>query len=331
MVQRPAWLILLVPPALIAAGTAGYWQIEGWSFVDALYMSVITLTTVGFAEIHPLGTAGRLFTMALSLGGIFTMFFATTEVLRRWTNGELRSLLGKQRFERTMKERVDHVIVCGYGRMGRLVCDELSRAAVPFVVVDSAEGALADFALPHGVPVHGDATNDSCLKRAGIDSARALVAVLPSDADNLFITMSARLLRGHLPIVARAEEEATSHKLRRAGATRVISPYVIGGARVVQAILQPAVLDFIEVATKSGHLELQLEEIVIKPRSSLVGKTLEASRIRQELNVIVVGIRRPTGPLDFNPAESTVLEAGETLLMLGARAQLARVEAMARA
>jgi voltage-gated potassium channel len=320
----------LLPPGLILSGTLGYHFVEGWSLFDSLYMAVITLTTIGFAEVHPLGSAGRVFTMLLSLSGIFMLFFASTEILRTWASGELRGLMGRQRLEKTMHRLKEHVIVCGYGRMGRLVCEEFSRADVPFVIIDNNEERLADFSLPVGVPLHGDATADESLKRAGVDRARALVTVLPADADNLFITMSARLLNDDIPIIARAEEEATAGKLVRAGASRVVSPYLIGGARVAQAILQPAVLDFIEVATRSAHMELQLEEVAVLPGSQLAGKSIQASRIRADLNVIVVAIKRSGEAMTFNPPDDAVISGGETLVMLGAREQLGHVERMAR-
>lgn len=321
----------LLPPTLVLVGMLGFHFVEGWSLFDSLYMAVITLTTIGFSEVHPLSPAGRVFTMVLSLGGISTLFFATTEVVRSWASGELRGMMGRQRLERTMLKLKDHVIVCGYGRMGRLVCEEFSRAQVPFVIIDHTEERLADFSLPRGIPLKDDATSDEALKRAGIDRARALVTVLPADADNLFITMSARLLNERLPIIARAEEEATAGKLLRAGASRVVSPYVIGGARVAQAILQPAVLDFIEVATRSEHLALQLEEVVVLADGQLADKTIEASCMRADLNVIVVAIKRKGEPMRFNPPDDTVIREGDTLVMLGAREQLDRVERMARA
>jgi voltage-gated potassium channel len=320
----------LLPPLLLLTGTLGFHEVEGWPLFDSLYMTVITLTTVGFGEVHPLTAPGRVFTMILSLGGVFTLFFAASEVLQTWASGELRALMGRQRLEKVMNTLADHVIICGYGRMGRLICQEFSRVGVSFVIVDNTPARLADFSLPRGLPLPGDATTDEALKRAGIDRARALVTVLPSDADNLFITMSARLLNEKIPIIARAEEEATAGKLVRAGASRVVSPYVIGGARVAQAILQPAVLDFIEVATRSEHLELQLEEVLVSPGSALAGKTIAASRIRADLNVIIVAIKRPGAAMAFNPPDDAPIAGGATLVMLGSRDQLDRVEAMAK-
>jgi voltage-gated potassium channel len=329
-VPRRLVIAALLPPLLIVAGVAGYVTIEGWPLFDALYMAVITLTTIGFAEVHPLTDAGRAFTMALALSGIFTMFFAASEVLRSWASGELKAILSRKRQEKTMNQLENHLIVCGYGRMGRLVCREFSEAGVPYVVIDSNESALAHFELTGGVSLHGDATSDDCLRRAGIARARALVTVVPADADNLFITMSARLLNERLRIVARAEDDASSAKLMRAGASQVISPYVLGGARVAQAILRPNVHEFIDVTTRSGHLALQLEEVVVTAGSALDGGRVEGNRLDGLLDVIVVAVKAHDAPMRFNPGRGTVA-AGDTLVMLGARRELDRAERMAKA
>lgn len=327
--NRGLMTIALLPPLLVLVGTLGFHVIEGWSFFDALYMSVITLTTIGFSEVHPLGRSGRIFTMILALGGIFTIFFAGGELVRQWASGELRALLGRQRSEKAMDALNDHVVVCGYGRMGKVVCQEFSRLRLPYIVIDSDAKTLADFDLDHGIPLSGDATDDDILKKAGIERARALVTVVASDAENLFVTMSARLLNERLTIIARAEEDATAAKLIRAGATRVVSPYVIGGGRVAQAVVRPAVLDFIELATKREHIALQLEEVLITAKSALAGKTIASSLIRANHNVIVVAIKRANVQTAFNPPDEAKIEVGDTLVMLGARDQLDRVEAMA--
>jgi voltage-gated potassium channel len=328
--NRGLLTIAMLPPGLVLIGTAGYHFIEGWPYFDALYMSVITLTTVGFAEVRPLSIGGRIFTMAFSLIGIFTAFFAGGEIVRRWASGELRVLLGRQRWDKTMSSLSDHVVVCGYGRMGKVVCQEFERLAMPFIVIDSNAEALTEFSLKHGIPLHGNATDDETLKKAGIERARSLVTVVASDAENLFITMSARLLNEGISIIARSEEDTTAAKLIRAGATRVISPYVLSGSRVAQAVVRPTVLDFIDLATRREHIALQLEEVVITPKSNLAGTTVGTSRIRPNHNVIVVAIKRKSASATtFNPSDDESLSAGDTLVLLGARDQLDRVEQMA--
>ena len=312
------------------AGTFGFRVIEGWPWFDALYMAVITLTTIGFAELHPLSLAGRSFTMALALGGVFCVFYATAEVLRAYTTGELKRLWEKRLMEKQLNGLSGHVIVCGFGRVGRLVAQEFIQAKIPFVVVDRDATELADLQRPQGVALLGDATNDDVLKQAGIGRARALVAALSSDADNLFITMSARLLNDKLPIVARADEEGATRKLERAGATRVVSPYHLGGMRVAQAVLRPAVLDFIEVATGRGHLEMQIEELALTPHSPWVGQSVEETQLHEQFGIIIVAIRRDDGETLYNPRREVRLTAHDTLVMLGARDQLDRAEAVMR-
>jgi voltage-gated potassium channel len=213
--------------------------------------------------------------------------------------------------------------------MGRLVCHEFSREQLPFVVIDKQVELLEGFALPHGIALPGDATSDEVLKHAGIERARAIVTVLASDADNLYITLSARLLNERLFIVARAEEAGSEEKLRRAGANRVVSPYQIGGTRVAQAVLRPTVVDFIELATKTEHFDLQIEETQISPRSPLAGPTLQDSRLRQDFGVIVVAIKKASGKMVFNPPSDAVLEAGDILIAIGDREHLDRLEALA--
>jgi voltage-gated potassium channel len=323
--------LLLLPALVIAIGTLGYVWIEGWSYFDALYMTVMTVTTVGFKEVHDLSKAGQLFTIFLMLGGIFTLFYAVGEITRTIVSGQIRTALGRQRMERSLVETRNHMIVCGYGRMGRLVCKEFSAEGIPFIVIDRQAELLEDFQLPHGLALHGDATTDEVLRKAGIDRARGLVTLVASDADNLYITMSARLLNDKLFIVARAEDEPDEQKLLRAGANRVVSPYLIGGNRVAQAVLRPTVVDFIELATRTEHLEIQIEEIQIAAGSKLVGVVLKDSQIRQQFGVIIVAIKKATGTMIFNPPGEAVLEGGDILIVLGNRQQLDQLEKMAKA
>src|SRR6478672_2005336 len=255
-----------MPVVLMAFGTVGYRVIEGpsWSLLDALYMTAITLTTVGFQEVHPLSPQGRVFTIVLCLVGVFMLFFTAIEIIRAAVTGELQQAYGRHRMERSLAGLRDHFIVCGFGRMGQLVCQEFAAHKLPFVVVEHDDRRLESLQAAGVLYVHGDATSDEVLRRAGIDRAQALVTVVASDADNLYITLSARLLNDKLFIVARAEDRAADAKLRRAGANHVVSPYVIGGSRIAQAAIRPAVVDFIELATRTGHLEMQIEEITLQ-------------------------------------------------------------------
>jgi voltage-gated potassium channel len=320
---------VIVPAVLIAIGTTGYRWIEGWSFGDALYMAVITLTTVGFGEVHPLSADGRWFTIFLSLGGIFTLFYAASESIRVIVSGEVGKALFSGRMERKLMELKDHTVVCGYGRMGRFVCRELSVEKKPFVVIEKSQEGIADFELLHGIALQGDASHDEVLRRAGIERAKHLVSVLASDADNLYITMSARLLNERLFIVTRAEDERSEEKMIRAGASRVISPYAIGGFQVAQALLRPTVLDFIELATRTEHIELQIEETRLALNSRLVGSNLQDSGIRKNLNVFVLAIKKTSGKMIYNPPGNELFEAGDILIALGHKQQLTQLDALA--
>jgi voltage-gated potassium channel len=331
VVVKRLLLLVLIPCVLVLVGTLGYWLLEEkYSLFEALYMTVSTLSTVGFGELHPLSTRGRVFTIFLILGGVFTLFYTATEILRIVLTGELQELLGRRYMARSLAELRNHLIVCGFGRMGKFVCQEFSKQGLSFVIIDQEAEILRGFHLPHGLPLVGDATSDDVLREAGVERARALITVLASDADNLYITMSARLLNERLFIVARAEAEPAEAKLQRAGANRVVSPYAIGGFRVAQAVLRPAVVDFIELATSTEHLDLQIEETRIEPGSPLAGTSVQASNLRRDLGVIIVAIKKTTGHMLYNPEGSTVMEAGDVLISLGHRQQVDQLEQRAR-
>ncbi len=330
MVPRRYLVLILIPAALMIGGTVGYYLLDDrYTLLDSLYMTVTTLTTVGYGEVHPLKTSGRIFTIILLLVGVLTFFYTVTELVRLVISGEVQELLGRRRMERNLANLKNHMIICGYGRMGRHVCGEFSRRGMPFVIIDRRPEVLRNFDLDHGIALEGDATSDTMLRHAGVERARALVTVAASDADNLFITLSARLLNDKLFIVARAEGELAEEKLLRAGASRVVTPYAIGGAKVAMAVLRPAVVDFIELATGSEHLDLQIEETLIQSGSKLAGVTLHASGLRQDLGVIVVAIKKENGHLVSNPPGDAVMTPGDTLIALGARQSLDRVEVLA--
>jgi voltage-gated potassium channel len=320
---------LCVPLLLMALGTIGYMRLEHWRFLESLYMTVITITTVGFDEVHPLNSEGRVFTMALTLVGVFTLFYAATAAIRAIVSGEVGGDIGRQRMEHTLSELKDHVIVCGFGRMGRYVCAEFSASGQPFVVLDRNAAALEGFQMAHGIALAGDATSDGVLRRAGIERARVLVTVAATDADNLYITMSARLLNEKLMIVSRAEDQATQKKLLRAGANRVVAPYAIAGQTVVQAVERPTALSFLELATRSDYRELQIEETEVKPGSRLAGARLDDAHLRQEMGITVVAIKKPDGRMIVSPSPEVVLEGGDILICLGHRDQLGHLSALA--
>jgi voltage-gated potassium channel len=327
---RMFWMIG-ISASLVVVGTIGYYFLEDdWSLFDALYMTVTTLTTVGYGRGQDLNTAGKVFTMLLLVGGVFTFFFTTTEIIRAIVSGELQSFIGWRRMERSLAGLNNHLIICGFGRMGRSVCQQFSRRGVPFVLIDRTPKLLDNFEMPHGIALEGDATSDEILKKAGVERAKALVTVTAEDADNLYITMSARLLNPELFIVTRAEDEMAEQKLRRAGANRVVSPYALSGFKMAHAVLQPNVVDFLELATQTEHLDLQIEETVIDASSGLAGQTLRDSRLRHDLGIIIVAIKKAGGHLLPNPQGDAVMAVGDTLIALGHRQQLDQLEKLAR-
>ncbi len=330
MRTRPHLLrILLVLAVLLVGGTLGYHWIEGWSFADSIYMVVITLATVGYGETHPLTPGGRLFTIVLIVAGVGLVTFAVGTITRMVVEGELQTILGRRRAMSKIRRVKDHYIICGFGRIGSLIAREFERRPIPFVVIEREESVAAR--IPEAYPVVvGDATEEEMLLEAGIDRARGLVTVLHSDADNLFVTLTARDLNPKLFIIARYEEEKSEAKLLRAGADKVVSPYIIGGTRMAMGVLRPAVIDFIELATQSESLGLQMEEVPIAARTKLVGVALVDSRIRSELDIIVVAIKKKSGHMEFNPSARTILEEGDRLIAIGQREHLRRLETLAQ-
>lgn len=320
-------LVLLL--SVVSFGTIGYMIVEGWNFLDSLYMTVITLASVGFREVHELSEKGVIFTIVLIVVGVSSVAYAMSAAARIILEGEFQQVFGRKRLEKRLRELNNHYIVCGYGRMGKIICRELKAEGIPFVAIEkSAESMPVDTDL---FTVEGDATHDDLLKHVGIERAQGLISVLPTDAENLYVVLSARELNPNLFIVARAGEEGSEKKLVRAGANKVVSPYHIGGLRIAHTVLRPAVVDFIEFATRSGNIELQMEEVTIPESSHLVGKSLDQCGFGRELGVIIVAIKRSHGEMKFNPTFRSTIKVGDTLIALGETPKLKALEAMAKA
>ncbi len=328
MRKRALFSIVLVVSVLLT-GTIGYSIIEGWPFFDALYMTVITLATIGYQEVRPLSYMGRAFTIVLVFFGVGVVAYVVNNGIKIILEGEIQKTFGRMRLEKKLKNMKNHFIVCGYGRMGHIICRELKTHKVPFVVIEKEHIALdADEDIPF---IFGDATRDELLKEAGIERARGLISVLSTDAQNLYVVLSARELNPDLLIVARAGEEGSEQKLLRAGADRVVSPYHIGGLRIAHSVLKPAVVDFLEFATKSGNIELQMEEIEVTEGSFLADKTIHEAGIGREYGVIVVAIKRKEGEMKFNPVHNTKIKPGDTLIAIGETEKLKELEKQAGA
>lgn len=323
----PTLLLLL---AVIAAGTSGYVVIEGWSVWDALYMTVTTVATVGFREVHPLSRAGQIFTLGLIVVGVSTALYAFSAMAAVVLEGGLKQYIEQWRDTRMIKNLSDHYVICGYGRIGAIVASEFTRQQTPFVIVDRDAGKVAEATQRGHLAVEGDASHEETLKRLGLDRARGLVAAVGTDAENVYAVLTARVLKPDVFIIARAEGEHSISKLKKAGADRVISPYRIGAVQIAQTALRPAVVDFVEIATSSDNLELSLEEIRIDKTSSLAGRPLSQIIQRDKMNVVVVGVQHAHGRMEFNPLASTVIEAGDHLIVLGSAQTLKDLERVAK-
>ena len=328
--QKPFLAVTLLVSVVIG-GTVGYVVIEGWSLWDAFYMTVITITTVGYREVHTLTGAGQAFTVILLFGGVGSALYTFTLVATAVVEGGLPKRLQWRRRERMLDTIKEHFIVCGYGRIGSTVAAQLRRENVPFVVLER-DPVRYQAALDDGVlAVEGDASREDVLRRVGIDRARGFIAVVGTDAENVYAVLSAHVLKPDLYIVGRAETEDAVQKLKRAGADRVVSPYQIGAVQIAQTALRPAVVDFVELATSSENLELAIEEIPVAPSSVLANQSILEANLRQRYGVIVVGIQRQDRSMEFNPEPDTPIRAGDKLVVLGRPQSLKRLEAEALA
>jgi voltage-gated potassium channel len=313
---------------VVSAGVVGYMAIEGWGFFEALYMVLTTVTTVGYGEILPLSPPGRAFTMVLIVMGVGTMLYTLSTMFHYAVQGELTRHVGRRRMQARIEQLRQHVVLCGYGRVGRQIAAEFRREEVSFVVVDVNESSLATAADDGCLWVPGNASSDDVLLAAGVKHARALIAAVDSDVDNVYVTLSARGLNPNLYIVARASREDAEPKLRRAGADRVISPYQIGGRRMAMLALRPIAIDFVDTIMHDPSTDLLLEELEVRAGSPLVGKSLEAAREAEAAGAIVLAVKRDS-QLIPNPPGDLVVRAGDQLVVMGTPSDLRAIEGRA--
>jgi len=319
-------LILFI--IVLLSGTAGYYFIEGWEVFDSLYMTVITLSTVGFHEIEPLSKSGKAFTIGLIFFSLGVVAFAVNYGLKAIFEGEIQDVFGRRKLKKTLESLQNHYIVCGYGRMGKVICKELKHKGIQSVIVEKEPRELdVDDDV---IMIYGDATRDDLLKSVGIERAKGLISVLDSDAQNLYVVLSARGLNKKLFIVARANEEGADYKLTRAGADKVVSPYHIGGIRIAHTILKPTVVDFLELTAKAGNMEIQIEEVVVEEASGLAGKTIKDADIRAKNWVVIVALKKKNGKILFNPRAHTMIEVGDKVAVIGEPEHFSQFEKMAR-
>ncbi len=326
---RPRVLLSLsLVGGVAAAGTLGYawlWRGSGGTWLDALFMTVITITTIGYGEVRPLDGAGRVFTIFVAVVGVGSLFYTAGVVMEYLVTVRLADPRGRRRMDRQIDKLSGHIVLAGLGRVGGQAALELQEAGAPFVVVDPGQAA-ARRCEEHGyLWVQGDATDDAVLQRAGVGRARGLIATTANDATNMYIVLSARVLNPALYVVSRAVDEASVAKLIRAGANRAISPYAIGGHRLAHLILSPSVVDFFETALRKGNEALNIEDLAVSPTSHVAGRTLGDIDIRQATGATVLAILREEIPL-VNPGADLVLASGDRLLALGTGDQLERLE-----
>lgn len=317
---------LLVLLIVVSLGTGGYMAIEGWNTLDAFYMTVITLGTVGFREVHDLSNGGKLFTVSLIVIGVSFLGYTLSALAQTMFEGQFQRFIGRQKVEKRIESMRDHYIICGYGRIGSLICKEFAAEPVPFVVVENHQDVIQKLEEEGHPYLRGNATEDETLLKAGIMRAKGLISVVTSDTENVYITLTARGLNPDLYILARSGEAGSEIKLQRAGANKVVSPYKIGGSRMAQAILKPNVVDFIEIATGRDHYDLQMEEIVVPDDSPFAGKNVLEAGFRRETGVIIVGIKKKSGRMVFNPDSGSLIEAGDTLIVLGESGAIGKLE-----
>ena len=317
---------ILVVIVLLVLGTAGYMTIEGWSYLDSLYMTVITLTTVGYEVVKPLSHAGKVFTIVLALTGVTTIFavvfWTVGNAIELAASHQMQHLFWRRKMEKIIKGVKDHYIICGYGRMGHAIAAEFRARHIPFVVVENNPEQLPKLIAEKALFVEGDATDEKILLAAGVEQAKGLISVAPTDADNTFIVLTAKGINPNIFTVARSIKVEDEPKLRRAGADRVISPYILGGKRMAWAVLRPTVVDFLESALYSESLELEISEITVTAQSEFANQTLRDSHIREKSGATVIAVKSKGGALTSSPSPDMKIREGDILISVGTPSQL---------
>ena len=311
--------------ATIFFGTMGYVLFEDMTPFEALYMTVITISTVGFSEIKPLTVYGRVITLIVITTGVSIGGYTLGMLLRMFIEGELKKSYGRRKLEKQISKLQNHIIVCGFGRIGRLICHELKADEKEFVVIEKAQAAVDQLEKEGHPYLMMDATSEEALIAAGILKAKGLVTAVRSDANNVFITLTAKGIRPDIFIMSRTSDPKNEDKLKRAGASRVVCPYLIGGRRMAEMLKRPTVVDFIDVAMMGNKLGLVMEEAMVGQKSNLIGKNLIESGLRKEYGVIIVAIKRPDQDMIFNPLPTEVLRMGDVIVVLGKKDDLKRM------
>jgi voltage-gated potassium channel len=306
---------------LVAFGTSGFILVERMGPLESLYMTVITMSTVGFGEVSPLHPGGRVFVIFLIVASVVTVTFAGSAIGQFILEGQLRNILGRRKMDTKIKNLSDHYVIAGFGRVGRKVAEEYTRRKVPFVVIENNPTVVSELEKESLLYINGPATEDESLLAAGIDRARVLISTLPNEADNVYLSLTARQMNPNLYIIARADQPEGEKKLKRAGANSVVSPHLLGGIRMAMAALRPNVVDFMQMTALEGS-GLGIEEVQVPPGCRFGGKTLADSGMKAEYGVTVIGIKKGNQQLQINPPPSAVIEPGDILVLIGASDKL---------
>jgi voltage-gated potassium channel len=320
---------LILGLSLVSAATLGYMLLEDMNFLEAMYMTVMTMTTVGYREVKTPGPSGMILNMLVMLFGVGAMLYILGTFTQVMVEGQIRAILGRRKLVKRVAGLKDHYIVCGYGRMGSPVCHEIKNKKRPLVVVEKSSDVVEKLDAEGFLYIIGDATEEHVLLEAGIERAKGLVTVLPTDVENVYVTLTARGLKSDLLILARASEPGSEKKLKRAGASKVVSPYYLSGRKMAQEILQPTITNFFELVfqERGESIDLQMEEIKVGKNAHIVNTTLQDSRIRQDFNLIVVAIKKKNGEMLYNPTYESKIEVEDTLIALGPGPDLERLAA----
>jgi voltage-gated potassium channel len=325
--MRSLLLIIAFLALIMVAGTAGYVIFEDMGLWDSLYLTAMTITTVGYGDIVPLHLPGKVFTIFLVFAGVGLVLYGFSKFAETMVEGGLRNILERNKMKKEVARLRDHYIVCGFGRIGKVICQILRESNRPFVVIETEEEEIRNIESEGYYALAGEAADDDVLLAAGIKHARGLIAVVSTDADNVFITLTARGLNPGLFILTRSSgAPGADTKLMRAGASKVISPYYIGARRMAQLIVRPTVIDFIDLTMHAGELGLRMEELLVTEKASFADKTLVESGIRKNYEIIVVAIKRQGEDMIFNPTPDTVILAGDILIVLGDHEQIMALE-----
>ncbi|WP_291327481.1 TrkA family potassium uptake protein [Desulfovibrio sp. UCD-KL4C] len=306
-------------------GILGYMWIEGWNFLNSFYMVVITLSTVGFMEVLPLSENGRIMTSLLILGGVGGFAYLIGAFSQLLVEGRLQAILGRRRMQNTIGKFKNHIIVCGYGRIGAIVAEEVLNEGLDLVVIESDPDLIVQMEAAGITCLEGDATKDGTLKLAGLDRAKSLITALSDEAANVYVTLIARQFSSKVNIIARGNNKTSISRLEFAGADRVVLPHTIGGIRMAQSVLRPTVTNFLDIAIR-GKIDLQMEELFVTDKSEFVGQDLIESQIRPRFNLIIIAIRKNTGDMVFNPGPKEVIESRDTLLTVGKISDLSAIQ-----